>query len=152
MQTPRKLILRNFQSPGDIVMLTAAVRDLKRAQGAAVEIDVRTSGGQLWENNPHLTPLRDDDADVEKIDCHYPLIHRSNTGPWHFIHGFTQFLGERLGLPIAPTEFKGDIHLSKKEKAWMSQVQEVTRVPVPFWIVAAGGKYDFTAKWWEHAR
>ena len=34
----------------------------------------------------------------------------------------------------------------------MSQVEEVTRVPVPFWIVAAGGKYDFTAKWWEHAR
>ena len=27
----RKLILRNHQSPGDIVMLTAAVRDLKRA-------------------------------------------------------------------------------------------------------------------------
>ena len=26
----RKLILRNFQSPGDIVMLTAAVRDLHR--------------------------------------------------------------------------------------------------------------------------
>ena len=35
----RKLILRNGQSPGDIVMLTAAVRDLKRALGAA---DVRT--------------------------------------------------------------------------------------------------------------
>ena len=29
----RKLILRNHQSPGDIVMLTAAVRDLKRALG-----------------------------------------------------------------------------------------------------------------------
>ena len=27
----RKLVLRNFQSPGDIVMLTAAVRDLHRA-------------------------------------------------------------------------------------------------------------------------
>ena len=31
-------------------------------------------------------------------------------------------------------------------------MQEVTRVPVPYWIVAAGGKHDFTAKWWEHAR
>ena len=27
----RTLVLRNFQSPGDIVMLTAAVRDLHRA-------------------------------------------------------------------------------------------------------------------------
>ena len=38
----RKLILRSHQSPGDIVMLTAAVRDLKLALGAEVEIDVRT--------------------------------------------------------------------------------------------------------------
>ena len=148
----RKLILRSHQSPGDIVMLTAAVRDLKKALGAAVEIDVRTSCPALWENNPHLTPLADDAAGVEAIECHYPLIHRSNTGPWHFIHGFAQFLGERLGRAIPPTEFKGDIHLSPKEKSWMSQVQEVTRVPVPFWIVAAGGKYDFTAKWWAHER
>ena len=34
----------------------------------------------------------------------------------------------------------------------MSQVQEITRVPVPFWIIVAGGKYDFTAKWWAHER
>ena len=50
----------------------------------------------LWENNPHLTPLADGAGEV--IECHYPLIHRSNTGPWHFIHGYTQFLGERLGV------------------------------------------------------
>ena len=54
----RKLILRSHQSPGDIVMLTAAVRDLKLALGAEVEIDVRTPCPALWENNPHLTPLR----------------------------------------------------------------------------------------------
>jgi len=38
----RKLILRNQQSSSDIVMLAAAVRDLKRALGAAVAVDVRT--------------------------------------------------------------------------------------------------------------
>ena len=31
---PEKLILRNFQSAGDIVMLTAAVRDLHRSTRA----------------------------------------------------------------------------------------------------------------------
>ena len=34
----------------------------------------------------------------------------------------------------------------------MSQVQEVTKVQVPFWIVVSGGKFDFTAKWWDPAR
>ena len=39
----RKLILRNFQSPGDIVMLTAAVRDIHRAHPGEFLTDVRTS-------------------------------------------------------------------------------------------------------------
>ena len=47
-----KLILRSQQSPGDIVMLTAAVRDLKGTLGAEVEIDVRTPCPALWENQP----------------------------------------------------------------------------------------------------
>ena len=51
-----KLILRNHQSLVEIVMLTAAVRDLKRALGA---VDVRTPCPALWEHSPHLTPLAD---------------------------------------------------------------------------------------------
>ena len=109
-------------------------------------------GAGEYSCNPHLTPLREDEPGVEIIDCHYPLIHRSNTGPWHFIHGFAHDLSERLGIRIETSVFKGDIHLSTKEKAWMSQVQEITREPVPFWIVVAGGKYDFTAKCWAPKR
>ena len=63
----RRIILKTTQSPGDVVMLTAAVR---------------TPCPALWENNPHLTPLADGAG--EWIGCHYPLIHGSNTGSWHF--------------------------------------------------------------------
>lgn len=151
-QAMRKLILRNFQSPGDIVMLTAAVRDLHKCHPNQFVTDVRTSAPQLWANNLYITPLSERDSGVETIQCHYPLIHHSNTGPWHFIHGFIQFLSDQLKVPIRPTAFKGDIHLATVEKQWMSQVQEITREPVPFWIVVAGGKRDFTIKWWDHAR
>ncbi len=41
-----------------------------------------------WENNPHLTPIADDDPEAEVIACEYPLIHESNSAPFHFIHGF----------------------------------------------------------------
>ena len=146
------LLLRNNQSPGDIVMLTAAVRDLHRAHPGRFSTDVRGTCKALWENNPHLTPLREDDPEVEVIECKYPLIHRSKGGPWHFIHAFHHFLSEKLSVRIEPTEFKGDIHLTEAEKSWMSQVQEITREPVPFWIVGAGGKFDFTAKWWPQER
>jgi hypothetical protein len=96
----RRLILRSFQSPGDVLMLTAAVRDLHAAHPGKFQTDARTSAPALWENNPYLTPLDDRDAGVERIDMHYPLIHQSDRRPYHFIHGYAQFLEERLGVKI----------------------------------------------------
>ena len=133
-------------------MLTAAVRDIHACYPGQFLTDVRTSCAQLWENNPYLTPLSESDPDVESLPCHYPLIHRSNQTPCHFVQGFIEFLNDRLQLQIKPTAFKGDIHLSKTEKSWFSQVREITGDDRPFWIVSAGGKFDYTIKWWEHAR
>jgi ADP-heptose:LPS heptosyltransferase len=148
----RKLILRNFQSPGDIVMLTAAVRDLHRAHPDEFLTDVRTSCPDLWQHNPYITPMADDDPAVEAIDCHYPLIHRSNQVPCHFLHGFTAHLNEQLGLSIRVTEFKGDIHIGDEERAWFDQVESTLGTGRPFWLFVSGGKRDFTIKWWDPAR
>lgn len=149
----RKLILSCNLSPGDIVMMTAAVRDLHLAHPGKFATDVRTPAGQLWENNPYLTPLSDDDPGVEIIPMRYDLIHQSNEGAHHFIHGYVRHLEEVLGLRIPVTRFRGDIHLSNLEMSWLSQIQED---PIgwneEFWILIAGGKHDFTAKWWDPAR
>jgi ADP-heptose:LPS heptosyltransferase len=145
----RRIILKNSLSPGDVVMLTAAVRDIHRTYPGEFQTDVRTPCPAIWENNPYLTHLREDDDGVESIDCHYPLIHVSNEAPYHFIHGFIEFLNERLKLRVRPTAFKGDIHISPIEKSWMSQVEEIVQDNRPFWIVVAGGKRDFTIKWWD---
>ncbi|MEK7675654.1 MAG: glycosyltransferase family 9 protein [Verrucomicrobiota bacterium] len=148
----KKLILKNSFSPGDIVMLTAAVRDLHLGYPDQFLTDVRTSCPQLWEHNPYLTPLSDDDPAVEAIDCEYPLINRCNLAPYHCIHGFIEFLNDRLGLNIKPTVFRGDIHLSAQEKLWFSQVHELTGEDTPFWMVVTGGKFDTTVKWWAAQR
>lgn len=150
---PRKLILTCGLSPGDIVMLTAAVRDLHRAHPGQYLTDVRTPAGQLWENNPHITPLTEGEPGVEVVPMHYELIHQSNEGPYHFIHGYVRHLEDVLGVRIPVTKFRGDIHLSDLEKSWMSQVEEdEIGWRQPFWIIVAGGKHDFTAKWWDPAR
>ena len=60
-----KLIFQNAQSPGDIVMLTAAVRDLHCCYPGQFQTDVRTSCPALWLENPHLTPLDENDPEVE---------------------------------------------------------------------------------------
>lgn len=144
----KKIILKSFLSPGDIVTLTAAVRDLKKAYGDEYLIDVRTSCGEIWENNPYLTKLSETDEDVRIIDAEYPLIHKSNTSPYHFIHGYRMFLEDELGIKIPATDFKGDIHISDDEKSWISQIEEMG-IKDKFWIINAGGKWDYTAKWWN---
>jgi hypothetical protein len=152
---PRRLLLRSFQSPGDVVVLTAAVRDLLAAYPGRFLIDVRTSAPAVWEHNPRLTPLRDDSPDVETIDMHYPLIHHSNRRPYHFLHGYVQFLEQQLAasrtlpasgtlsLRIPVTDFRGEIFLSDEER------DSPPLLPERYWIVVAGGKYDYTAKWWN---
>lgn len=149
----RKLILKCDLSPGDIVMMTAAVRDLHLAHPGRFETDVRTTARHLWENNPYLTPLSETDPEVEVVPMRYDLIHQSNEGAYHFVHGYVRHLEEVLGVRIPVTKLRGDIHLSATEKGWMNQIREE---PIgwdqEFWIVIAGGKYDFTAKWWDPAR
>lgn len=148
----RNLLLKCGLSPGDIVMLTAAVRDLHRCYPGRFKTDVRSCCPELWEHNPYLTPLRANHPGVRELECSYPLINHADERPYHCLHGFISFLNARLHLAIQPTAFKGDIHLSEQEKAWFSQVYELTRMDIPFWIVSAGGKYDVTIKWWAVER
>lgn len=153
MTAPRKLILACGLCPGDIVLMTAAVRDLHLAHPGKFQTDVRTTAGQLWENNPYLTPLSDDDPDVERISMCIDLVHDSNEGAHHFIHAYVRFLEKVLGLRIPVTKFRGDIHVSDLEKSWINQVAESEiGWQDDFWIVMAGGKYDHTVKWWDPAR
>lgn len=147
----RKLILKNGFALGDVVLMTAAVRDLHLCYPGQFQTDVRTHFPDVWEFNPHLTHLEERDPDVQVIQCQYPLIDFSNSRPYHVIHGYIDFLNRTLGLDIKPTAFHGDIHLSEDERNWASQVHELTGSPIPFWIVSAGGKYDITIKWWSTA-
>lgn len=148
----KKLIFRNSLSPGDIVMLTAAVRDLHLCHPDRYLTDVRTSCAEIWDHNPWLAPLDENDPDASIIDVEYPLIHQSNKLPYHYIHGFMQDISSRLGVEVKPTCFHGDIHLSDQEKSWYSQVYELVGQDIPFWIIDAGGKFDVTIKWWQAER
>ena len=148
----KKLILENRQSPGDIVMMTAAVHALHTHRPGQYQTDVRTPCDDLWLNNPYITSLNDADPEVQKVYCHYPLIHESNKVPHHFIFGMINHLNDQLGLQMQPRQFKGDIHLSDQEKSMVSRIAQITGDQQPYWIIDAGGKYDFTAKWWSTER
>jgi ADP-heptose:LPS heptosyltransferase len=147
-----KIIFENWLSPGDIVVLTAAIRDLHATYPDRYITDVRTSCPALWENNPYITPIADDDPDARRVQTHYPLIHKSNEQPYHFIHGFHNYLSEQLEIDLRPLQFKGDIHLSQEEIECPSPLEEKLKNSNSYWIVVAGGKYDYTIKWWIKKR
>ncbi len=146
----QKVILRSHLSPGDVLMLTAAVRDLHLAYPGRFQTAVETSASELWDNNPLVVRERSS-GDWRKIEMHYPLINQSNQRPLHFIHGYVQYLESQLGVRIPLTAFKGDIYLSEQEKLWTNQVRQEFGYTGKFWILIAGGKYDFTTKWWSPA-
>jgi len=133
-------------------MLTAAVRDLHTLHPGRFLTDVRTPCADLWKHNPYLTPLDEADPNVKVIECHYPLIQRSNQQGRHFINGYLQFLSEKLQVDLAPTVFSGDIHIAEEERRLPFQLDEFNCENLPVWIVSAGGKYDFTIKWWDRRR
>ena len=147
-----KWIFENWLSAGDIVMLTAALRDLHRTYPGRFLTDVRTPSPALWAHNPYVAPLNSKDRGVRSLVCHYPMIHRCNTAPYHFIHGFIEYLNDELGLSIKPTEFKGDLYLNRREKEGPGPVELALGKRRPYWIMAAGGKYDYTIKWWHRRR
>lgn len=133
-------------------MLTAAVRELHRSNPGIFATDVRTSCPELWENNPHLTPLRETGRGVTILDCEYPLIHESNTRPVHCLNGFAEFLANRLGVPCSIGSVHGDIHLSRREVSAPSRIRRLTGVDLPYWLIVSGGKLDYTIKWWDPRR
>lgn len=141
------ILLVNHQSPGDILMLTACVRDLKKVMPDIV-VGVQTTAMELWENNPNVT--KDYGRADRIIQMNYPLIHQSTKGAHHFIHGFHQYLEEKLKTRIPVTDFCVDVYLSEEEKKSTFVPDNVGNKP--FWIIDAGYKSDFTCKMWEFAR
>lgn len=133
-------------------MLTAAVEALHRCYPNRFQTDVRTPCPDLWLHNPFLTRLHDLDPDVRHLRCHYPLIHQSNRLPYHFLHGYIRNLAEQLGLELEPYAFRGNIHLSTAELRSDFAAKVVGSRPNPYWLISAGGKFDYTIKWWDRRR
>jgi ADP-heptose:LPS heptosyltransferase len=149
---PRKLILQSHLTLGDIVMLTAAVRDLHRTCPGQFITDVRTGFPELWAHNPYLTQLDRLDSSVETVGCNTPLVNRSGKVPCHYLYAFMDYLNRRFDLQLEPTDFCGDIHLSPAERLAPTPFRELVGHQLPYWVVSAGGKHDITIKWWRAER
>ena len=146
-----KLFLKETQSPGDILMLTSTVRDLRKSH-PDYRINCRTSAQELWQNNPYLDlSVTEQNAD-KVLEMHYPLINSSTRGAYHFIHGFRKYAEEQLGIRIPAGDFCVDVHMTRQEMNDPYILNILGDDKRKTWLVDAGGKPDFTCKVWEFAR
>lgn len=149
MSEARKLRLRCNLCPGDVLTLTAAVESLHAQFPGQYQTAVATTCSEIWEHNPHITTFEDDDQ-VDNVDVHYPSINLSNQQPRQFLAGYTEFLAEYLERPLRLSVNRPHLYLSDDERAWRDQIadQVSSGRRVPFWLVNAGIKDDYTAKLW----
>mgnify|MGYP001335545288 CR=1 FL=1 len=159
-RSKKKVILRTELPPGDVVVLTAAIRDFVASYGYRYEVAVDCKHSDLLLNNPNVSDFfyervgdRYFDEEGNEIESHsvfYHLIQESNQRPYHFIHGYRKYIAGIFGH-IPQGDFKGDIHLAEEEKI-DRDLHDRLGIESNYWIINAGGKYDFTAKWWDPDR
>jgi len=150
----RRIILRQGQSPGDVLTMTRAVADLKNTY-PEFEIDVRSPCPEIWENNPHLVRLPEGDPGVEQFAITYDEINESGLTGEHFADAFRHDIEKKLGVKIIQTGNVPELWISEEEKAWINQVEVEFGWTGPFWLLNAGHKQDnelkFYHRWQEVA-
>ncbi len=147
----RAIILRNHLSPGDVLVMTAAIRSLHLAHPGKYAVAVDTTAPALFEHSPDVVSIEQArQQDATEIQTHYPAIQQSNTRGIHFMSGYAEFLSDVLGVKIPLLTNRPHVWLSAKEKSWMGQVQETTGRKQRYFLINAGVKKDFTAKGWGH--
>jgi len=148
-QQAKHLTLHCGVSPGDVATMTAAVYSLHHAYPHHYLTEVTGTAPEIWEHNPHVTRLTDEQRETALlIDMQYPSHHESNQRHVPFLAGYTEFLGAVLGRQIPLACRRPMLYLSDEERSWIPQVQDVHNPQVPYWVVNAGTKYDYTCKQW----
>lgn len=147
----QRIILKNHQSPGDYVVMTAAIRDLHRTYPGRFEVMASTLQDDVFTHNPHTMRFAAHPG-VKTLPGTYSnraskySIHNCGAPDprTHFLWAYIGDLNLQLKTDVRLTEFRPDLHLTEEEMS-------TPLIPKPYWVFASGGKKDFTAKWWDPA-
>lgn len=148
----RKFVIEWKRAPGDCLLLTSLVRDLKAQYGDRYQVDVRTQFPGIWRHNPHLTKLDQYDPDVQYLNfgdrqaVDVVVLKTSQTGVQkHYLTYFHQEFERRTGIHVPVLTPRGDLHFSQEEL-------DKPNISGRYWIIVPGGKTDMSNKWWHQHR
>ncbi len=142
------LIIRAMVYPGDLMMLTSAIRDLHLAHPGRFVTDAETTCHQVWDHNPYIQSF-DRTESYRYLNIGYPPYSHRELKPEHLSTRYHGKLGEALGVQIPVTRKSPEIYLSGEEKS--PEFPRSLGLRKPYWVLIAGAKYDTTTKWWNPA-
>lgn len=149
--TPRAITLKYHICPGDVLVLTAAVRSLHAAWPGWFLTGVDTSSMEVWENNPDIATADQLEAagGAEVVAVRDPVIDHPTLGcnqrAIHYLQAYCDFLAHSLQVPVPLAVNRPLLYLSEEEKGWRGQVEEAG-YKGKFWLINSGVKRDFTTK------
>ena len=144
MQAIPKVIFKQWQAPGDLLMLTVALRDLHIMYPGLIQTDVFCCYPEVFFNNPYLTYFPKD-GPVPIQDLPYGEV-RDKLAPlgYHFSTVFIYIINELYDLKVMKTSMRPEIYLTPDEKA--DKIVKRFRLERPYWLINTGVKNDIPIK------
>lgn len=140
-EQPTHLLLKNYQQPGDVLVMTAAIYSLHRKYPGKYITHVDTPYPEIFKYNPDVAEGPTNIEGIIPIEMHYPAVHQSNQRGIHFMSGWCEHLGASLGVNVPLMTNRPRLYFSKS-------LPEMNN----FWVVCSGGKNDLTNKLWGHEK
>ena len=152
-EPPSEIVFKNRQAIGDILTMTAGIRDFHRAF-PNVKVGVNSTAMHIWDNNPNI----DHDfsmevaADKEKQEKYILevgpgfLTNKSNMWNLHLCNAFRVDIENKLGITIPQGEVRPDI--------WMTE-EEYNKPPMiegAYWVFISGGEPGWPVKMYPNDR
>jgi len=163
-----KLILRSWQSPGDALMLTGFLRQLKRRY-PKIKVRVDTCADEYFANNPYIdksdkiancfdTGIMGNDHNKEaddwlEFDAHYGdaeykgrevnniwSINKCGLSKGHFSQGFIGYFNAVFGTEVDDRPARPEVYLTDEQKL------PLPNLPADYWVILAGYKGDYPRK------
>ena len=139
----RRVIFKSLAGLTGDVMLGAAIRDLHAANPGQFETDVRTQNLALFESNPLISKLDEEDSSVQTIEIPSLRFQQESDRPFQCILKIARQLQQQLKVSVPLTKYHGDIYLSEEE----SQLPCPAGIGRRFWIISADSRQESSIRW-----
>jgi ADP-heptose:LPS heptosyltransferase/SAM-dependent methyltransferase len=135
---PKKILLLNRLSPGDILVMTNAIRDLQLAHPGKYLVDIRTPCNEIFDNSPYITKLQYDEDKYQQINARFSkttqeennkLFVRLKAGEKELIREFLAQIEDILVIdmhyPLIHESGTVGHHFSQGHRDFLEQVLEI---------------------------